>query len=146
MFKSIYAAAAVVAAVSAPVWAADECGPLPVAPAFLTISDLNAKPVEAARAEVVGSYHHVKTYQGSLRSFRECLQRVTKDDVAALGVAKAKHDDTLAKEIQGRMTDRQAISDKSVDSEQLVVTDFNTLRVAHCTRDTDPKVCPQKKQ
>jgi hypothetical protein len=144
MFKNACMAVVFAAAVSSPVWAAD-CGPLPIAPTFPSTASIAALPVEAARAQVMDAYHNVKTYQGSLKSFRSCLLLSTKEDTTAIAAADPKKDEAKIKTLQDDIADRQKLNDKTVDGEQRIVGDFNTLHVAHCTRDTDPKVCPQKK-
>jgi hypothetical protein len=146
MLKRICLAVAVLATAAMPALAADVCGSLPVAPAFPANSVLAAKPVDDARKDVLDAYHQVKTYQASLNSFRDCLLRLTKADQDAITEAKLKNDDNKIASIKQGIADRQAIYDKTVDSEQQVATDFNTLHTGHCARDTDAKVCPQPKK
>jgi hypothetical protein len=145
MLKNACLAAVFAAAVAAPAWAADQCGPMPIAPAFPATAAVGALPVEAARAQVVDSYHNVKTYQLSLQSYRACLMRTTKEDTAAIAAADPEKDEAKVKQLKEDIADRQKLYDKTVDGEQQLVADFNTLHVAHCARDTDPKICPQKK-
>jgi hypothetical protein len=145
MLKKVCLTAAVLALTAMPTLAADECGATPIAPAFPLASELAQKPVEAARKDVVDSYHLVKTYQAALGTYRACLLRLTKGDEDAIAAAQDKKDDAAVKAAQQRIADRQSAYDKTVDSETQIVTDFNTLRLAHCQRDTDPKICPQKK-
>lgn len=148
MFKPFILCAAVLSAVAMPSFAAEECGALPVAPAFATASDLAKKPIEDARKDVVDSYHLVKVYQSQLNSFRNCQLRMTKNDEDAITAAKAKPEDaSKIPPIQQRIAERQVMYDKTLDSEQAIATEFNNLRVEHCKRgDTDPKVCPQQKK
>ena len=42
------------------------------------------------------------------------------------------------------MADLQKIYDGTVDTETQIANDFNTLHMAHCVNDTDPKICPKK--
>ncbi|MGB8601225.1 MAG: hypothetical protein WCD42_03405 [Rhizomicrobium sp.] len=148
MFKPIILCAAMLSVVAMPTFAAEECGPLPVAPAFVTAGDLAKKPIEDARKDVVDSYHLVKVYQSQLNSFRNCQLRLTKGDEDAIAAAKAKPEDAgKIPALQQRVAERQVIYDKSLDSEQSIATEFNNLRLEHCKRgDTDPKVCPQQKK
>lgn len=143
MLKSVVLCAAVLSAVAIPA-AAEECGAIPVAPAFPKSTDLAKKTIEDARKDVFDSYHLVKVYQSQLSSFRNCLLRLTKTDQDEIAAAKA--DDPKVASAKQRIAERQAIYDKTLDGEQSIATEFNTLRVEHCKRgDTDTKVCPQKK-
>jgi hypothetical protein len=147
MMKRVCLTAAVMAMAALPAFAAEECGPIPIAPAFPTVGSLTAKPVEAARKDLMDTYHQVKTYQANLGSFRSCLARQTAADTSEITADQVKPEDaTKIPPLQRRIADRQAIYDKTVDSEQLIATDFNTLRLGHCQRDTDPKICPQPKK
>lgn len=148
MLKKLCLSAAVLAVVAMPAFAADECGPLPTAPAFQKPTDLAKKSIEDARKDVVDSYHLVKVYQSQLAPFRSCLERLSKDDQAVIEAAKAKPEDASKGEAaKARIAARQTMYDKTVDSEQTIASDFNTLRVEHCKRgDTDAKVCPQPKK
>lgn len=144
MLKSVVLCAAVLSAVAMPAFAAEECGAIPVAPAFPKSTDLAKKPIEDARKDVFDSYHLVKVYQSQLSSFRTCQLRLTKADQDE--IAAAKPDDAKIAGAKQRIAERQAIYDKTLDGEQSIATEFNTLRVEHCKRgDTDTKVCPQKK-
>lgn len=138
--------AALLAAMSAPAFAADDCGSLPIPPVIPTAAEITAKPLEIARKDVFDTYHLVKTYQGANETYRSCLVRMSKQDEAALGDAKAKGEDAIVKSIAARMDDREVVYKRTFASEDLIARDFNTMRMAHCGRgDTDPKVCPQKK-
>ncbi len=146
MLKHVCLTAAVMAVVAGPAFAAGTCGTQPFAPEFKTASELNAMPVDAARKTVLDSYHNVKTYQASLKSYRDCLLQLTKTDEDDIAAAKAKADQSTIDAINQRIAARQADYDKTIDAEQKVATDFNTLHTAHCTRDTDAKICPQPKK
>ena len=145
MLKSYCFAAAILAAAAMPAFA-DDCGSPPIAPAIPGASDLSGKPVEAGRAVVLDAYHQVKVYQGALQPFRACLNRQDAADAAAIAEAKsngAKDKDKIPP-IQDRITARLKVNNQTVDTEQQVANDFNTLHMAQCVNDTDPKICPKK--
>jgi hypothetical protein len=146
MLKKVYLGVAILAMAATPVFAADECGPTPIPPAFPTVSELAAKTVEDARKDVYASFHLVKNYQASLKTFRGCLEQLTKTDTDDIDAAKAKAEDAKVTAAQDRIAARQAIYDKTLNSEEQVANEFNTLRLTHCGRDTDTKVCPQPKK
>lgn len=145
MLKSLFLTAAVMLMVAAPAFADDgSCGSAPLAPAIPSGSDEASKTVEAARADVFAAYHQVKAFQAALKPFRECLMTQAKNDQATLAAATAKNDKDAVEKAKQLLSDRQKIYDGTIDTEQQVATDFNNLRVAQCTRDTDPSVCPKK--
>jgi hypothetical protein len=145
MLKSILLTAAVMLVAAGPAFAADgDCGSAPLAPAIPSANDEVSKTVEAARADVFAAYHQVKAFQAALKPFRECLVTQAKNDQASLDAATTKNDKDAIGKAKQVLSDRQKIYDGTIDTEQQVATDFNNLRVAQCTRDTDPSVCPKK--
>jgi len=144
MLKSICLAAAMLAVAAVPALAAGECGPTPIGPAIPAASDLSGRTVEAGRAEVLDAYHQVKAYQASNQSFRACMEKQDDADTAALAEAQGKGDKDQVAPIQQSIKDLLAIYQKTIDNETQVATEFNDLRAAQCTRDTDPQVCPKK--
>ncbi len=145
MLKSIFLTAAVMLVAAGPAFAADgDCGAAPLAPAIPSANDEVSKTVEAARADVFAAYHQVKAFQAALKPFRECLMTQAKNDQAALADATTKNDKAAIEKAKQTLADRQKIYDGTIDIEKQVATDFNNLRVAQCTRDTDPSVCPKK--
>ncbi|HTT97930.1 MAG TPA: hypothetical protein VMF58_07760 [Rhizomicrobium sp.] len=147
MLSRISLASVFVLAMAAPAIAADACGDAPYAPAIDKPAAIASKSVDAARAELMDQYKEVKAYQGQLKDFRACLEGQDRQDKIALRAAQQKKDkDSEVARIQGQIDDRKKTYDATVDSETQVATDFNTLHTAHCARDTDTTVCPQKKQ
>ena len=146
MLKSYCFAAAILAAAATPAFALDDCGSPPIAPAIPAASDLSGKTVEVGRAEVLDAYHQVKVYQGALKPFRACLNTQDVADVAAIAAAKSngEKDKDKIPPIQDRITARLKLNNQTVDTEQQVANDFNTLHMAQCVNDTDPKICPKK--
>jgi hypothetical protein len=145
MLKSFSFAAAILAAATMPTFA-DDCGSPPIAPAIPAASDLSGKTVEVGRAEVLDAYHQVKVYQAALQPFRACLNAQDAADTAAIAAAKANgaKDKDKIPPIQDRITARLKVNNQTVDTEQQVANDFNTLHMAQCVNDTDPKICPKK--
>ena len=145
MLKSLFLTAAVVLVAATPAFAADgDCGAAPLAPAIPSASDEASKTVEAAHADVFAAYHQVKSFQAALKPYRDCLITQAKNDQAALTAATDKKDNAAIEKAKQTLADRQKIYDGTIDTEQQVATDFNNLRIAQCTRDTDPSVCPKK--
>lgn len=151
MLKDVLFSVVLLSVAAAPAFAAEECGVAPIPPAFPAVDELSQKPVDAARKDVIDSFHLVKTYQGSLKTFRGCIEHLIDADKQEIESIKAKADkdgdpEAKVKAVENRIRARLAVNDKSVDSEQQVVAEFNTLRLGHCKRDTDAKVCPQPKK
>lgn len=147
--KRLLLSAALIAAMAVPSLAEGECGPMPYAPAFPTVSDLMAKPVDGARKDLYAAFHQVKIYQMSLKSFRDCLLQQNRQDKQAIADAQSKpdeHTDATIDSAKKRMDVREKEYEQTLTAEQKMATDFNTLRTAHCERDTNPKVCPTAKK
>lgn len=147
--KKILMASALVAAMAMPGMADEACGPMPYPPAFPSVSELNAKPVDDARKDLYAAFHQIKIYQTSLKSYRDCLVQMTKKDKQDIADAQAKPDEHTEAKVDAankRIATRQTEYDNTVDAEQKMAKDFNTLHVAHCQRDTNEKVCPKPKQ
>jgi hypothetical protein len=141
MLNRVCLAAAILAVVATPAFAADECGNAPIAPAMPTANDLSGMTVEAARAEVLNAYHQIKTYQAALVPFRACLKAQSASNKAALAEAQGKGDKAKIDTIQQALDRLQKVYDGTVDTETQVVNEFNAAHVAHCARDTDPNIC-----
>jgi hypothetical protein len=144
MFKSLFLTAAILAVAATPAFAESACGPAPIGPAIPRASDEASKPVEAARADIFAAYHQVKAFQAALKPFRDCLSSEDKRDLTALADAKAGKDKDKIASLTQSLVDRGKLLNGTVDTETQVATDFNNLRTAQCTRDTDPNVCPKK--
>ena len=136
--------AAAIFAMAVPAFADDVCGPVPIGPAIPSAGDEAVKPVATARADIVAAYRQVLAFQAALKSYRVCLRQQDATDNAALAQAKDKKDDVKISDLTGALSDRRKTYDSSVDAESEVAKDFNTLHIAHCTRDSDPGVCPPK--
>lgn len=145
MLRNAFFSVVLLAAVAAPA-VADECGSAPIPPAFPSASELNQKPVDAARKDVLDSYHLVKTFMASNTSFRSCLERLSAADTADIDAGKAKADDAKVKAAQAHMATLDTSFKTAIATAQKVADEFNTLRLDHCKRDTDTKVCPQAKK
>ena len=147
MSKSLCFAVAILAASVVPALA-DDCGPAPVGPVIPAASELAGKTVEAGRAIVIDAYHQVKAYQAALQPFRACLKMQADAQTAAIAAAQADKDHDKAKDkiaaAKQALEDLDKINAASVDAETQVATDFNTLHMAQCVNDTDPKICPKK--
>jgi hypothetical protein len=143
----LLAVVAVAAFAVAPALADGDCGSVPLAPAIPPASDLAGKAQDAQRAEVVDAYHQVKAYQGALQPYRQCLAAKEAADKAALTDAQSETDKDKQKEkVDELVSDMKLIVSEinsTIDTEQQVATDFNTLHTEECKTDTDPKICPK---
>ena len=147
MLKRVILVSAVVGAMAVPALAANSCGSPPIAPAIPAASDLTGKAVEAGRTIVIDAYHQVKAYQAALKPYRDCLKAQEDNDKAGIAAAQQSTDKDAKSKIDSLTQDAEnviATENKTVDTEQQVATDFNTLHMAQCQQDTDPKICPKK--
>ena len=144
MLKLFATAAVLCCAMAAPAFA-DACGDAPYPPAIDKPAKITPMTIEAARADVMDQYKEVKAYQGQLKDYRACLDGQSRTDQLAMRAAQQKKDgEADVARLKQQVEDRKKIYDATVDSETQVATDFNTLHMAHCTRDTDPMICPKK--
>jgi hypothetical protein len=146
--KFVLAAALAAVFAAVPALAENSCGTEPLAPAIPPASDLSGKTADVARAEVYDSYKQVKAFQAALKPYRDCLLAASGVDKKAVTDAQANPDkDSKSKitALEQDMSDLQKAYDHTLDTEQQVANDFNTLHMADCKTDTDPNVCPKKK-
>jgi hypothetical protein len=147
MLKRVFLVSVMVAAVASPALAENSCGSPPIAPAIPGASDLSGKAVEAGRAIVIDAYHQVKAYQAALKPYRDCLKAQEDNDKTGIAAAKTSGDKDAKTKIDNLTQDAETVianENRTVDTEQQVATDFNTLHTAQCQQDTDPKICPKK--
>lgn len=144
MHKQLCMAAAF-ASLAIPAFAADECGPMPIAPAMPTVAEFQVKTVEDSHQDLLAASKQVKTYQAALKTYRACLVQMTSKDVTAMAEAKAKKEEARAKELQSDIDARNLLNDKTVQNETQVATDFNALIKLQCDRG-DEKLSTCKKR
>lgn len=128
MFKSVCLVGALVVLAS-PALADSACGPTPIAPAIPTGASIAGKPGEEASKIKHEAFVQVKAYQGTLKTYRDCLMKQSADVKETLPAAK---DDAAKKAIQAKMDDMQKAYDKTVDDETKLVNDFVALQTAVC--------------
>jgi hypothetical protein len=146
MFKSCCFAAAILA-VAMPALADGECGSPPVAPAIPTVNDFSGMTLDAAAKARHEAFLQIKVYQGALQPYRACLEAQDNADVAAIADAKSKGDKEKDKiqPLQDRIAARLIANNRTVDTEQQVAAEFNTLAqfLAQCAKDSTPSNCPK---
>jgi hypothetical protein len=143
MFKSVCLIGAILVLAS-PALADESCGNSPLAPAIPAASDLSGKNADDAHAFVLSALKSVKAYQGTLSTYRECLQTQAANQKPIIADAKAKGDKTKADAAQSQMDALQASYDKTVDTETQVVTDYSNLHAAYCKMGDGLVGCPKK--
>ena len=145
MLKSICLAAAMLTAAAMPAFADGECGAAPVAPAIPTVNDFTGKTLDAAVKERHEAFLQIKVYQGALQPYRACLKAQDDADTAAIAEAKSKGEKDKVQPLQDRIAARLIANNQTVDTEQQVATEFNTLAqfLAQCAKDSTPSNCPK---
>lgn len=147
MLKSICLAAAMLTAAAMPAFAEGDCGAAPVAPAVPTVNDISGKTLDAAAKAKHEAFLQIKVYQGALQPYRACLK--TQDAADAAAIAEAKSNGVKDKDkippILDRIAARLIANNQTVDTEQQVATEFNTLAqfLAQCAKDSTPSNCPK---
>lgn len=126
--------------------AQEMCGDAPIAPVLPSAADMRARaPAEAATARH-NAFADVRRWQGSLKSYRDCLNAtITMDKRDAQENARSdKPDkDKLAKWNEEIEAINHAY-DASVDQEERIVNEFHAAQVAYCARkDVDVSTCPK---
>lgn len=123
---------------------AESCGMAPIPPDIPNASALAGKTTDDAHSFVLASLKAVRTWQGQLSPFRECLQNAANVQKAAAADATASGDKGKADAASAQMNTLQAAYDKTVDTETKVATDFNTLHTAYCKMGDGLTGCPKK--
>ena len=121
---------------------AQSCGSAPIAPAIPAPADVNGKTTDDAHKMVLDSMHVIKAYQGSLTTFRECLQTQTNQQKQALAAAASDKDKAAA--AQQQIDGLQKQYDNTVDTETQVVTDWQKLHGAYCAMGSGLTGCTPK--
>jgi hypothetical protein len=144
MLKRVCLVGAILFVSSAPALADQSCGNAPLAPAIPSASEFAGKTPDDAHKIVLGALHSVKDYQGTLKSYRDCLVTAANSDKAALADAQAKGDKTKIASVKQQMDDAQKVYDHTVDTETQVVTDYSNLHAAYCNLGSGLTGCPTK--
>lgn len=122
------------------------CGDAPIAPVIPSPADMSQKsPVDATAARH-NAFGDIKTWQGALKSYRDCLNATVstgKRDVGEMIRSEKPDKDKIAKRQQEVDAANHAF-DTSVDDEEKLVNEFHAAQVAYCTRsDVDHATCPK---
>ena len=145
MLKRICLTAAILAIAATPALADSECGSPPVAPAVPAASEFTGKTLAEAAKTRHETFLLIKAYQGALQPYRACLKSKDDADILAIAEAKTKDDKSKMQSLQDRIDARLKANDQTVDTEQQIATDFNTLAqfLAQCAKDSTPGNCPK---
>lgn len=121
------------------------CGDPPIAPVIPSAAEMRAKaPADAAA--VRHSAFAIRRWQGSLKSYRDCLNATIATDKRDMGeVARSdKPDKDKIANFGQEITASNHAFDASVDQEEKVVNEFHAAQVAYCERkDVDISTCPK---
>lgn len=122
------------------------CGDPPIAPLVPSPTEMRQKsPVDAA-ATRHSSFLDVTSWQGQLKSYRDCLNATTDTDRRKLGEMQRsdKPDKDKMAKLTEEMKNTSHAFDSSVDQEERVVNEFHAAQVAYCTRsDVNRATCPK---
>jgi hypothetical protein len=147
MLSKLGLAAAISVMAIMPAWAqTDSCGDEPIPPAIPTAADIGQKTPEDALAAKHGAFEDIKAWQGSLKSYRDCLNSTvdTKTREKQSAAQATKPDQDKIAKIQGEIDAVNHAYDHSTDTEEKVVNDFHALSTAFCARDdVDRATCPK---
>lgn len=141
MLKSCCFAAAMIAAASVPAFAADDCGPAPIAPAIPPASDVAGKTPDDAHKVSLGALHDVKVYQAELLPFRNCLVKQADTDKAAIAEAQGKGDKSKVSSLQDQTQGLDKVYQDTITTETQVVDDYMALHDAYCKLGTNLTGC-----
>jgi len=122
------------------------CGDPPIGPVIPPPAEIAQKTPAQAAAARHNAFMDIKTWQGALKSYRDCLNATVDTDKRDLGEAQRaeKPDTKKIDKLKQEMTDSGHAWDTSVDDEEKVVNEFHAVQVAYCTRsDVDRATCPK---
>jgi hypothetical protein len=140
--------AALVVLASANVAAAQDemCGDLPIGPVIPAPADILKKSPTDADTAQHGAFLDIKRWQGSLKSYRDCLNATVDTDNRDAGEIQRsdKPDTKKLDKLKQALDDLKHACDASVDEEERVVNQFHAVQVAYCSRtDVNRAVCPK---
>jgi hypothetical protein len=146
MLRKLVLAAAIWMMATRPAWAQSECGDEPIGPAIPTAAEIGQDtPVVAQKAKHT-AFEDIKAWQGSLKSYRDCLTSTidTKTREKSSAQQATKPDKDKIAGIQAQIDAANHAYDHSTDSEEQIVNDFHALSTAYCSRsDVDKSSCPK---
>ena len=123
------------------------CGDLPIGPVIPSPGDIQKKSAAEAATVQHGVFLDIKRWQGSLKSYRDCLNATDNTDHTALGEAQRGGDKTDTAKIDkytSAIANLGHAWDASVDEEERVVNQFHAMQVAYCGRsDVNRASCPK---
>jgi len=136
MLKRVCMAAAVLALAAAPAFAADVCGPSPVAPLVPGVNDIKGKAPEDAHKVASDTFKQVKIYQNALQPFYSCVEQQVNAQKAAMDEAKQKNDSAKLASLQQDAADLDKKYQGALATEKQVVADYMALHNAYCAMGT----------
>jgi len=122
------------------------CGDPPIPPVLPSPADMNAKAPADAAAARHSAFADVRRWQGSLKSYRDCLNATISTDKrdADENARSDKPDKDKIAKWEAEIAAVNHAYDTSVDQEERVVNEFHAAQVAYCTRkDVDVTTCPK---
>lgn len=126
--------------------AQEMCGDPPIAPVIPSAADMRTRAPADAAAARHNAFADVRRWQGSLKSYRDCLNAtigMDKRDAQENARSDKPDKDKLAKWNEEIEAINHAY-DASVDQEERVVNEFHAAQVAYCMRrDVDVSTCPK---
>ncbi|HEY5046498.1 MAG TPA: hypothetical protein VII49_00570 [Rhizomicrobium sp.] len=146
MWKALGVGLIVLVASAGGAVAENKCGDEPIAPEIPGVADMKQKPPMDAATIRHGAFLEIRRWQGSLKSYRDCLVAMENTDKRLAGEAQRsdKPDADKIKSFQQEMSDAAHAFDASVDEEERTVNEFHAAQVAYCTRsDVDRSPCPK---
>jgi len=126
--------------------AQEMCGDPPIAPVIPSAEEIRAKTPTDAAAARHNAFADVRRWQGSLKSYRDCLNATIATDKrnASQMARTSKPDKDKIAKVNDEIVASNHAFDVSVDQEERVVNEFHAAQVAYCSRkDVDVSTCPK---
>jgi hypothetical protein len=136
MFVRVGLAAAALALLSSPAFAAGQCSPAPVGPVVPTAAEITAMDIPAAQTKLNSVFADLHVYQSQLKTYRACLNSAMAADQNKVNSAGAQKDAGIKKDAQEEYAQYAQDFNSSVDAEKSVADQINQAAKAHCARDT----------
>jgi hypothetical protein len=119
------------------------CGLVPQAPVIPSPTALSSRTTDAAHAVVRAALQDIRSYQGALTVFRDCLTSQTASGKGALARARRKGNERRTVRIAQELEDLTAEYDRTIDDEMQVVMIYVDLHNAYCAMGQYLAGCPR---
>jgi len=142
--KKLGLAAAVLVLSSAPAWAEISCGSIPFEPAMPSAADISSKSAADAATAVHDAFEDIKHWQGDLKTYRDCTDKVSNQAQGAMASLDRVKDADKIKDLQAQKQEADHLYNQSIDREEKVVNQYHAAQTAYCMRsDADKSKCPK---